>query len=106
VTTDASTLTFRHGFVHAYAGSIQGLEGVLCRGQIEVNRLNWDGPIVRLPVRSAKAQDVLLYAPAEIKAFAVNKGAVSIRTLNDSKGRRLSLPAGQDVEVELQLSRR
>jgi alpha-L-fucosidase 2 len=28
VTVDASDLTFRHGFVHAYAGSIQGLEGV------------------------------------------------------------------------------
>jgi hypothetical protein len=82
------------------------IEGVLCRGQVEINRLNWDGPIVRLSVRSAKAQDVLLYAPAEIKAIAVKKDAVSIRTLNDAKGRRLSLPAGQDVEVELQLSRR
>jgi hypothetical protein len=82
------------------------IEGVLCRGQVEINRLNWDGPIVRLSVRSAKAQDVLLYAPAEIKAISVKKGAVSIRTLNDVKGRRLSLPAGQDVEVELQLSRR
>ena len=82
------------------------IEGVLCRGQVEIERLTWDGPTVRLSVRSAKAQDVRLYAPAEIEAIAVKKGQAAIRTLNDAKGRRLSLPAGQDVEVELQLSRR
>jgi len=82
------------------------IEGVLCRGQVEINRLNWDGPTVRLSARSAKAQDVLLYAPAEIKAISVKKDQATIRTLNDPKGRRLSLPAGQDVEVELQLNRR
>jgi hypothetical protein len=36
----------------------------------------------------------------------VKKGAVSIRTFNDARGRRLTLPAGQEVLVELQLSRR
>jgi hypothetical protein len=82
------------------------IEGVLCRGQIEIKRLTWDGPTVRLSVRSAKAQDVRLYAPTEIEAISVKKGQAAIRTLNDAKGRRLSLPAGQDVEVELQLSRR
>jgi len=82
------------------------IEGVLCRGQVEIKRLTWDGPTVRLSVKSAKAQDVRLYAPAEIKAISVKKGQAAIRTLNDAKGRRLSLPAGQEVLVELQLSRR
>jgi hypothetical protein len=82
------------------------IDGVLCRGQVEIKRLTWDGPTVRLSVRSAKAQDISLFAPEEIKTISVKKGQAAIRNLNDPRGRRLSLPAGQDVEVEFQLSRR
>jgi hypothetical protein len=82
------------------------IEGVLCRGQIEIKLLTWNGKTIQVTLKSAKAQDISLYTPAEITAIAVKKGAVSIRTLNDPRGRRLSLPAGQDVEVELQLNRR
>ena len=82
------------------------IEGVLCRGQVEITRLTWNGETILAAFKTMKAQDVLLYAPAEIKAISVKKGNAAIRNLNDSRGRRLSLPAGQEVLVELQLIRR
>ncbi len=79
------------------------IEGVLCRGQVEVLRLTWDGRTIQAVLKSGKAQDISLYAPAEIKTANVKKGGATVRNLNDSRGRRLSLPAGQEVSVELQL---
>jgi alpha-L-fucosidase 2 len=79
------------------------IEGVLCRGQIEIKSLSWDGKTIQATLRSAKKQDIDLFAPAEILNCAVKKGAAGITTMADAKGRKLSLPAGQDVTVELAL---
>ncbi len=78
------------------------IEGVLCRGQIEVKRLTWNGKTIQVTLKSAKAQDISLYAPGEIKAIAVKRGEVSVRSLSDARGRRLSLQAGREVLVELE----
>jgi len=79
------------------------IEGVLCRGQIEVRRLTWNGKTIQATLKSGKAQDISLYAPGEIKTIAVKKGEASVRSLNDVRGRRLSLPGGREVLVELEL---
>ena len=79
------------------------VEGVLCRGQIEVKRLAWNGRTIHVTLKSAKAQDISLYAPAEIKTLAVKRGEAPVRSLNDVRGRKLSLPAGREVSVELEL---
>jgi len=78
------------------------IEGVLCRGQIEVKRLVWNGKKIQATFKSAKAQDISLYAPAEIKTIAVKGGAAQVRGLNDVRGRRLSLQSGREVLVELE----
>ncbi|MCJ7486282.1 MAG: alpha-L-fucosidase, partial [Candidatus Aminicenantes bacterium] len=82
------------------------IEGVLCRGQVEIIRLTWNAGTILAAFKTSKTQDISLYAPEEIKAISVKKGQAAIRNLNDPRGRRLSLPAGQEVLVELQLSRR
>jgi hypothetical protein len=79
------------------------IEGVLCRGQIEIKRLAWDGKAIAATFLSAKAQTVKVQAPGEINTAAVAKGAAGIRAAGDAKSRLLSLPAGQEVTVEFRL---
>jgi alpha-L-fucosidase 2 len=79
------------------------IEGVLCRGQVEIRRLTWKGTSIEAALLSAKAQDISLFAPGEIRSLAVRKGRATIRSLGDAQGRRMSLPAGEEVVVELEL---
>jgi len=79
------------------------IEGVLCRGQIEIKRLAWNGKRIETVLQSAKAQDISLYTPAEIKTIALKRGEASVRELKDARGRKLSLPAGREIWVELEL---
>jgi len=77
------------------------IEGVLCRGQIEIKRLAWDGKSIQATFLSTKKQDIDLFAPAEIGTMAVKQGQADIRTIADAKGRRLSLPAGREIAVDI-----
>jgi hypothetical protein len=79
------------------------IEGVLCRGQVEIKRLAWDGKAIEATFLSAKAQDVRVFLPGEIATAAVAKGDVGIRAAGDAKSRLLSLPAGREVTVAFRL---
>jgi hypothetical protein len=79
------------------------IEGILCRGQIEIKRLTWNGQKIEAVFLSAKAQEISLFTPGEIKTIALKKGAGSIREMKDARGRRLALPAGQEVGIEIEL---
>jgi hypothetical protein len=78
------------------------IEGILCRGQVEVKRLTWNGRRVEAVLRSGKAQEISLSLPGEIKTARLEKGAGSIREAKDPRSRRLTLPAGQDVVLALE----
>jgi hypothetical protein len=80
------------------------VEGLLCRGQIEIRRLHWDGKTIRVALKSRKEQEIVLNAPGEIMSLTVKPGGeASARTADDPQSRRLSLPMGQEVQVELML---
>ncbi len=79
------------------------IEGVLCRGQIEIKRLHWDGKSIRAVLLSGVQQDIDLGAPAEIASMTVRKGEARVLEGKDRTSRRLSLPAGREVEIELSL---
>jgi hypothetical protein len=79
------------------------IEGVLCRGQIEIKRLHWDGTSIRAVLLSGVRQEIDLGAPAEIASMTVTKGDARVLEGKDRASRRLSLPAGREVEVELSL---
>ncbi|MBM3311023.1 MAG: alpha-L-fucosidase [Candidatus Aminicenantes bacterium] len=79
------------------------IEGILCRGQVEIRRLTWNGRHIEAVLRSAKAQEISLSVPGEIKAVRLAKGAGSIRESKDPRSRRLALPAGQDVVLAVEL---
>jgi len=74
---------------------------VLCRGQIEIRRLHWDGQTIQVALKSGKKQDITLGAPAEIKNLAVRKGEAAVQHNQDPKSRRLSLPPGKEIHLEL-----
>lgn len=79
------------------------IEGILCRGQIEIKRLAWDGKGIEATILSGKAQDIRLLVPAEIAAAAVTKGRAGIRAAGDAKSRLLSLPAGGEITVTIRM---
>jgi hypothetical protein len=77
------------------------IEGVLCRGQIEIERLQWDEGRIEVRLLSGKEQSILLEAPGEIGELSVKEGRAVIQETDRANGRRLSLPARQEVMVEL-----
>jgi hypothetical protein len=53
------------------------IEGVLCRGAIEVNRLHWDGKKVEVELTSKTDQEIKLVLPGKLKD-GTNTSTVSL----------------------------
>ena len=79
------------------------IEGVLCRGRIEIKRLHWDGKRIQAVLLSGVQQEIDLGAPAEIASMTVKKGEAKVAERTDRTSRRVSLPAGREVEIEVNL---
>lgn len=79
------------------------IEGVLCRGQIEIKRLEWGKGHILVKLISAKEQIVTLEAPSEIKDVATEEGGVLVQAADRKDRRRLSLPARREVTLRIEL---
>ncbi|MFC1738481.1 glycoside hydrolase N-terminal domain-containing protein [Planctomycetota bacterium] len=79
------------------------IEGVLCRGQVEIKRLHWNNNLVLVSFVSAGKQSVILEAPSEISNISVRNGSVVIKETGQKNSRRLSLPAGKDITLEIKI---
>jgi hypothetical protein len=75
---------------------------VLCRGQIEIKRLHWEDSRIELILRSDKKQSIILETPSEIRDISVTKGSALIHETDRKNNRRISMPAGQDVTLEIE----
>ncbi|MDX1680826.1 MAG: glycoside hydrolase family 95 protein [Akkermansiaceae bacterium] len=53
------------------------LEGVLCRGAIEIHQLKWDGKKIEVELTSPADQEIELTVPAEIKTALAKNASVS-----------------------------
>jgi hypothetical protein len=87
-------------------GSIQG---ILTRGQITINHLQWDqnSGIIELELTSGIAQEITLRLPGakDIKALEVIRGKVEVKdSPSGSNARQLILPAGKRVKLEIDYS--
>ena len=78
------------------------IEGVLCRGQIEIKRLRWDGNRISVNLISDKKQSIIIETPSEIGELSVMKGNVLIHEADRKNRRRITMPAGQDVMLEME----
>jgi hypothetical protein len=81
------------------------IEGVLCRGQIEVRRLQWNPDGLEVTLRSGKAQTVLLELPAEISAITVEGKGAKVAKADSTRQRKLTLPAKGEVAVKISRKR-
>lgn len=79
------------------------IEGVLCRGQVEIRKLTWSPDRITVTLLSPRQQQVTLHAPGEISEATVKGGKGVLRAGDAADGRTLVLPAGQEVSVELKL---
>jgi alpha-L-fucosidase 2 len=80
------------------------IEGVLCRGQIEVQRLHWDRERMVCTLRAVQAQTVTLELPRAIAEAALEGEGARLGTGAAATERRLSLPAGRPVTVNFSVA--
>jgi len=78
------------------------IEGVLCRGQIEIKHLHWDGNRISVNLVSDKKQSIIIETPSEIGELSITGGSVLIHEAGGKNRRRISMPAGQDVMLEME----
>ncbi len=79
------------------------IEGVLCRGQIEVKSLKWDKGSIRVALVSGKNQAIVLEAPRGIGKVSVTEGEASIEKAERDSVRKVSLPAGKVIKLDIVL---
>jgi len=77
------------------------IEGVLCRGQVEVVRLEWDGGRVEARLNSAIDQTVTLRSPRPAESISAVTGDAEIAQTDDERARRVALPADREVGIEI-----
>jgi hypothetical protein len=77
------------------------LEGVLCRGAIEINRLHWDGSVVEVELTSARSQEISLSAPAPISEITVTGGHGRLSAGSGPAERQLSLSGGRKASLRI-----
>ncbi len=76
------------------------IEGVLCRGQIEINRLEWDAAHILLTMTSGRRQEITLTIPTDIKSISVKKGDGRIERTGQARSCQVILPKGE-VTIEI-----
>ncbi len=82
------------------------IEGVLCRGQIEVRSLQWSPGKVLVNLMASRKQTLTLDIPADITQFAVKEGDVMIERGNTKKCLIITLPAQQEMTLEIKTDSR
>jgi hypothetical protein len=78
------------------------IEGVLCRGQVEIKRLHWKEGRIEISLVSAIKQSLTLEAPFEIRTISIKKGSPEIQDGERNNSRTLLLPARQEIALEIQ----
>ncbi len=81
------------------------IEGVLCRGQIEIKRLKWSADGVDVTLQSGKDQTVTLELPGEISQLEVVKGAAKAAKASAANQQKLTLPANEEVTLHISFTR-
>ncbi len=80
------------------------IEGVLCRGAIEIQSLQWDGKQIEVTLSSARPQTVVLELPSEIAQLSVTAGDAKAVQADQANQRRLQIPGGgQPVALKITL---
>jgi len=79
------------------------IEGVLCRGAIEVESMQWDRNQVEVTLRSARPQTITLELPAPIASISITDGTAPVSKADRASRRTVALPGGEAVTMAIQL---
>ncbi|MFG0287964.1 MAG: glycoside hydrolase N-terminal domain-containing protein [Rhodopirellula sp. JB044] len=79
------------------------IEGVLCRGAIEVSRLKWDHQRITVTLVSSQQQTIDLRLPGEIDHASIASGDASVEKSDTPGQLTLSLPKATPVTIEIVL---
>ena len=79
------------------------IEGVLCRGQVEIQSLEWDGNDVEVKLVSKKRQQVTLELPSEITNISLESNAGEIAGSSREKARIIELPKDKAVTMSISM---
>jgi len=82
------------------------IEGVLCRGQIEIKSLQWSPGKVLASLKTPRKQRVTVDVPWDITHFTGNEGAATIERGNSKKCLVVTLPAHQEVTLDIETASR
>jgi hypothetical protein len=77
------------------------IEGVLCRGQIEIERLQWAESKVLVSLVSGREQSITLKTPFDIGTVKVVNGQTSVQQTEVKDVLRLTLPAKEETTLEI-----
>jgi len=79
------------------------IDGALCRGAIQIGRLQWDGKRIEVTLSSAKPQTITMELPSEIAELSVTEGDAKAGPADRAAQRTLALPGGQPVTLVIKL---
>jgi hypothetical protein len=78
------------------------IEGVLCRGQIEIKRLSWDDERIDVRFVSEIPQSVKIRVPGGLKQVQIGEGGSALVQSHPKSGTcLLAVPPGEVVEVHI-----
>jgi hypothetical protein len=79
------------------------IEGVLCRGQVEIKKLFWSEQSIYVNMLSKKNQELSLELPSEIKNISVQNGNCRIEETGNRNERLVSLLEDEIVILKIEI---
>jgi len=77
------------------------IEGILCRGQVEIKHLNWGKGHINVSLISSREQTINVEAPAGMTNFSVKSGNATLKQVDQKTSRLISLPCNQEIIIEI-----
>jgi len=99
VESDPGKIQLLHSLPKDWANGT--IEGVLCRGQVEIKRLHWDKGLITVTLVSPVDQSLIIEAPSGMNTFTVKKGNAAIQSADNKNSRILTLPAKEEITLEI-----
>ena len=79
------------------------IEGVLCRGQVEIVNLSWDKKNIKVTMKSGKEQKLILALPSEIKSISLENGSCQINDAENRNEKVISLSKDNIVTLNIEI---
>jgi len=77
------------------------IEGILCRGQLEIKSLQWSPGRVLITLWTPREQTIALELPVAVSRFIVKKGDATAKKGSTRKGLIIRLPDQQETTLEI-----